>query len=110
LKTGSLLGAGALGPKLGIPLARLLEDGARDVRRDAGAAVGTLFEEGASDVRRFDAGAAAGVVEGVLARTSDALDALFCSDGAVGVWLGGRDKDDTDGFLRSCSVEAGARS
>jgi hypothetical protein len=109
LKTGSLLGAGAFGPKLGIPLALLLDEGAREVRRDAGAAVGALFEDGARDVRR-DTGAAAGVVEGVLERTRDALDALFCSDGAVGVWLGGRDKDDMDGFLRSCSVEAGARS
>jgi hypothetical protein len=85
LKTASLLAAGALGPKLGIPLARLLE-GAKDVRLECSAA-----------------GAGA---EGVYEGASEALDVFFCKGGC---WLG-RARDDTDGFLRSCSVEAGARS
>jgi hypothetical protein len=45
---------------------------------------------------------AGGLYEGA----SDTLDVFFCKGGC---WLG-RARDDTDGFLRSCSVEAGARS
>jgi hypothetical protein len=76
---------GALGPKLGIPLARLL-GGAKDARLECGA---------------VGAGA-----EGAYEGASEALDVFFCKGGC---WLG-RARDDTDGFLRSCSVEAGARS
>ena len=47
------------------------------------------------------------VVAGVLERTSDALDVFFCN---VDVWGAGRDIDDMEGFLRNCSVEAGARN
>jgi hypothetical protein len=47
------------------------------------------------------------VVEGVLERTNDALEVFFCSVAAGG---GGRDKEETDGFLRNCSVDAGVRS
>ena len=73
--------------KLGIPLTRR-EEGARDVRRD--------FEL---------AGVAVENVEGGLEGTSDALDVFFWS-----VELVGRAIDWREGFLRSVSVEAGARS
>lgn len=73
-------------PKLGMPLVRRVV--LVEVRLEAGFA-----------------GAAA--AKGVLERTSDVLDAFFWS-GTVGA--AGRDSEETDGFLRSCSVEAGARS
>jgi len=85
LKTGSLEEVAAFGPKLGMPLTRLVEE--------------------ASDARLGAEGGGAAAA-GVLERTSDARDVFF--------WRldcgGGRDKDDTDGFLRSCSVDSGARS
>jgi hypothetical protein len=76
-----------LGPTLGMPLTRLVE------------------EEKASEVR-VGFGAAGAAVDGVLERTSDALDGFFWR---LDCGLG-RDKDDMDGFLRNCSVDAGARS
>jgi hypothetical protein len=85
LKTGSLL-ADAFGAMLGMPLT-LLPERAREVLRDIGAA--------------------GGAVAGVLEPTSSALDVFFCSDD--GGWPG-RARDDTDGFLRNGSVEAGVRS
>jgi hypothetical protein len=88
LKTGSLVVVvdARGGPKLGMPLTRLVLE-ARDAR---------LVLE-----------AAEAAVEGVLERTSDALDVFFCSAGAA--WLG-RAKVDMDGFLRSCSADEGGRS
>jgi hypothetical protein len=67
----------------------------------------TRREEGASDVRReFElAGVAVENVEEGLEGTSDARDVFFWS-----VELVGRDIDCREGFLRSVSVEAGARS
>lgn len=51
---------------------------------------------------RLDAEVADAAVDGVLERTSDALEDLFCRAGlCCGV---GRDSDDADGFLRSCSL------
>lgn len=86
MKTGSLLVTEAREPMLGMPL--------------------TLLEE-ATEVR-WEEMPVEGVVEGVFERTSEALDVFFCSGAGAG-WLL-RDKDDTEGFLRSCSVDAGARS
>lgn len=91
LKTGASLleaveGDGRGAPKLGMPLTRR-EEGARDVLLG--------FET-----------AAGAAVKGVLERTSDARDVFFCS---VAAGAGGRASEETDGFLRSCSVEAGAR-
>jgi hypothetical protein len=86
LKTGSWEEVAALGPTLGMPLTRLVEEEASEVRVDFGAA-----------------GAA---VDGVLERTSDALDGFFWR---LDCGLG-RDKDAMDGFLRNCSLDAGARS
>lgn len=68
-----------------MPLTLLLE-GAKEVLRDAGTGIGAVVE--AEPMR-------------------EALDDFFCSED--GGWLG-RDKDDMDGFLCSCSVEAGDRS
>lgn len=48
-----------------------------------------------------------GAVEGAFERRRDARDVFFCSEG--GGWLA-LDVDDTEGFLRSCSVDAGERS
>ena len=79
-------------PKLGIPLVRREE--ARGVRPELGfegAAVGVAFKVAA--------------VGGPLGYTSDALDVFFCR-----VEFVGREMDDKDGFLRSCSEDAGARS
>jgi len=76
-----------LGPAAGMPLALLLE-GAKEVLREAGAGAGAGAVVDAEPMR-------------------DTLDDFFCSED--GGWLG-RDKDDMDGFLRSCSVEAGERS
>lgn len=73
-------------PMLGIPLVRRVEE-VRDARPELGFT--------------------GAVVEGVLERTSDALDVFFCN---VDVWGPGRDIDDMEGFLRNCSVEAGARN
>lgn len=56
---------------------------------------------------RLETGFEGAAPNGALERTSEARDAFFCSDTAGG---GGRDSDETDGFLRSCSVEAGARN
>jgi hypothetical protein len=74
-----------LDPKLGIPLTRLLVE-ATDARLGVGA---------------VGAGA-----EGVYDGTRDSLDVFFCKGGC---WLG-RARDDTEGFLRSCSVDDGCRS
>lgn len=52
-------------------------------------------------------GAAAAAVEGVLDRTRDALDVFFWSVDAVDG--AGRESEEMEGFLRSCSVEAGVR-
>jgi hypothetical protein len=90
LKTGSLLVTEARAPMLGMPL--------------------TLLEEEATEVRLDEVPVVEGAVEGVFERTSEALDVFFCSGAKVCVgWLL-RDKDDTEGFLRSCSVDAGVRS
>lgn len=88
LNTGSVLfDVEARGPGFGMPLTRRFE--------------------GATEARLgFDAAEAVGVV---LERESEILDVFFCKVGAGAGWLG-RDMEDTDGFLRSCSVEAGARS
>jgi hypothetical protein len=80
-------------PKLGIPLTRReeVDEEATDVRLElelAGAGAGAF-----DDVR------------GLLEYASDALDDFFCSVDVVG-----RDMDERDGFLRNCSVDAGARS
>lgn len=72
-------------PKLGIPLAR------REVDTEARLGTGFALTE----------------ANGVLERTRDARELFFCRADAGG---GSRAMDDIDGFLRSCSVEAGARS
>jgi hypothetical protein len=77
--------AEALDPKLGIPLTRLLV---------------------AATEARLEFGAAGAGAEGVYEGTRDALDVFFCKGGC---WLG-RARDDSDGFLRSCSVDDGCRS
>jgi hypothetical protein len=79
-----------VGPKLGMPLTRREE------------------EEEAADGRRAAPGAAFGAVDvvgGALGRASESLDVFFCS-----VEFVGRDIDCRDGFLRSVSVDDGARS
>jgi hypothetical protein len=86
LKAVSLVGAGGLVPKLGMPLA---------LRFETAEARGLLDATGAVEV------------EVVLGRASDSRDVFFCSAGAGGA---GRASDDSDGFLRSCSVDAGWRS
>jgi hypothetical protein len=85
LKTGSAEDAAAFGPKLRMPLTRLVEE-AKDARlgpEATGAAVGGAF-----------------------GRMRDALDVFFWR---LGCGLG-RGNDGTDGFLRSGSVGAGWRS
>jgi hypothetical protein len=59
-----------------------------------------------TDVRdvRLELVLVGGVVEVVLARASDVLKGFFCDDG------GGRERDEMDGFLRSCSVDETGRS
>lgn len=59
-----------------------------------------------ADVRdgRLEAAFVAGAVDVVLARTRDVLDGFFCND------CGGRARDETDGLLRSCSVDEAGRS
>lgn len=90
LKTGALLVAvGIRGwPMLGIPLVRR-EEKARDV----------LLE--------CEAAGAAGV--GALEGTRDSLDVFLCRADTGWGWLG-LDMDDSEGFLRSCSVDEGVRS
>lgn len=85
-----MLDTEARGPRFGIPL----------TRRFAGATEARLGFDAAE-------GVAEAVVYAVLERERDTLDVFFCSAGAG--WLG-RDNDDTEGFLRSCSVDAGVRN
>ena len=78
-------------PKLGIPLTRRVEvdEEATDVRLELELAGAGAFDD----------------VRGLLEYASDALDDFFCSVDVVG-----REMDERDGFLRNCSVDAGARS
>ena len=59
-----------------------------------------------ADVRdgRLELAIVEGAVEVVLARARELLEGFFCNDG------GGRERDERDGFLRSCSVEEAGRS
>lgn len=102
LKTEASCVGARVGPALGMPLTRRVEGGAREARLVVVVVV---------------------VVDGPLVGASDTLEAFFCrvnglcGDGVgagagAGGWTArpGRDRDEMDVFLRSCSVEAGDRS